>query len=487
MITDKVSNRLTGEVAAVNVPLQWEQEIAEVVLEVDPLRQYTDIELHGFYWKDFDYGYEGDTKFHLQVKINAQERNDTGEPNNSPVAMFKPTYKILLNNVTVIKLSTMDKDGDFVQCQLATFITAGGLPPPRNTTINKDCSIEITAYETDQFFDQGWGVIPVKISDFNRKAIKLKGDHRPFVQAGSQSLSDITVQFMIQTLETIEAPEFVDPTKSSQHVFYVYAGSTLIIPLYAKPYDSSKSEISFFNLRSIPRRSFPIPPLEYDVGRKSDGIKYAVVKWRPERKDVGTYVFSALVTDNLGIDGLDRNYNIIVRDINFTAPDVGTVTRPFFTLFPSDIVIRCLQNSTCSFPIYSTTKRAGGRIASVKYTTSTFKNTLISMPVKVTKNTQDMFETDVTITSDQVGGQKICFEAYDDQGTKSEKKCLGVTMEINDPCKFGPCVNGLCKSNGSTFECTCSRGYSGRLCDIDVDECASNPAKTAEPVPPASS
>ncbi|XP_048259719.1 neurogenic locus notch homolog protein 3-like isoform X2 [Haliotis rufescens] len=477
LITNKVAKRLTGEVAAVNVPLGLEQEKAEVILEVDPLRLYTDIEMHGYYWKDFDYGYTGDTNFHLQVKIDARERSDTGQPNNSPVAMFKPTYKILLNSVTVIKLSTMDKDGDFVQCQLATFITAGGLPIPRNTIINKDCSIEISAYESDHFFDQGWGVIPVKISDFNSKPISLKGDWRPVKPVGTQSLSDIMVQFMIQTLKIIEEPEFVDPTKSRQHVFYVYVGSTLEIPLYAKPYDTAKSEISIFNLRSIPRRSFPIPPLQYDTNRKSDGIKYALVKWRPGIADVGTFVLSALVTDNLGNDGQDRSYNIIVRDLNFTTPDVGTLTRPFFTLFPTDIVIRCLPNSTCSFPIYSTTRRAGGRIQSVKYLTSTLKNTQISSPVKVTKNIQEMFETDVTITSDQVGGQRICFQAYDDQGTTSERKCLGVTMEIDDPCKSDPCTPGACESNGSTFKCICKPGYTGEFCDIDVDECLSNPCQ----------
>ncbi|XP_048244522.1 uncharacterized protein LOC125376752 [Haliotis rufescens] len=477
MITDKVSKNLTGEVAAVNGPIGWEQETAEVILEVDPLSSYTDIVMHGNFWKDFDYGYNGYSRVILQVKINTHERSDTGKPNNSPVAMFKPTYKILLNSVTVIKLSTMDEDGDFVRCQPAVFMIAGGLPTPRNTTIHKDCSIEITAYESDHFFDQGWGVLPVWISDFNAKPISLKGDSRPVIPVGSQSLSDITVQFMIQTLKVIEAPEFVDPTKSSQHVFYVYAGSTLEIPLYAKPYDTSKSEISYLHVRSIPWRLFSVPPLKYDTSRQSDGVKYAIVKWRPLKADVGTYLLGALVTDNLGNDGLDRNYKIIVKDIHFATPDAVSSTRPFFTLFPTDIVIRCLQNSTCSFPIYSTTNRPGGRIASMNYTTSTFKNTQISVPVKVNKDAQEMFETDVRITSDQDGGQRICFLAYDDQGTGSEEKCLGITMEVEDPCKSAPCSYGSCKSNGSTFECICIVGYTGRLCDLDVDECLSNPCQ----------
>lgn len=53
------------------------------------------------------------------------------------------SYRILLNHVTVIKFSTTDKDGDFVQCEIAKFITAGGLPQLRNTTVYKvsNCSL----------------------------------------------------------------------------------------------------------------------------------------------------------------------------------------------------------------------------------------------------------------------------------------------------------------------------------------------------------
>ena len=46
-------------------------------------------------------------------------------------------------------------------------------------------------------------------------------------------------QFLFQTLDKLEMPEFVDPTKPSGHVFKVYVGSTLSIKLHAKPNDAT--------------------------------------------------------------------------------------------------------------------------------------------------------------------------------------------------------------------------------------------------------
>ena len=43
------------------------------------------------------------------------------------------------------------------------------------------------------------------------------------------------------------------------------------------------------------------------------------------------------------------------------------------------------------------------------------------------------------------------------------------------PCYPNPCRNdGKCSLNANAtdgFECTCSEVYTGRLCDVDVDEC----------------
>ncbi|XP_053375360.1 von Willebrand factor A domain-containing protein 2-like isoform X1 [Mercenaria mercenaria] len=42
-------------------------------------------------------------------------------------------------------------------------------------------------------------------------------------------------------------------------------------------------------------------------------------------------------------------------------------------------------------------------------------------------------------------------------------------------CDESPCVNGDCKVTGDNWFCSCHAGYTGTLCDSNIDECASNP------------
>ncbi|XP_053372931.1 fibropellin-1-like [Mercenaria mercenaria] len=45
-----------------------------------------------------------------------------------------------------------------------------------------------------------------------------------------------------------------------------------------------------------------------------------------------------------------------------------------------------------------------------------------------------------------------------------------------DPCLSSPCKNnGTCHSNEALFTCTCMAGYTGNVCETDIDECASSP------------
>ena len=46
-----------------------------------------------------------------------------------------------------------------------------------------------------------------------------------------------------------------------------------------------------------------------------------------------------------------------------------------------------------------------------------------------------------------------------------------------DHCASNDCVNGQCFNGADTYECVCDQGWTGALCDENVDDCASNPCQ----------
>jgi len=55
---------------------------------------------------------------------------------------------------------------------------------------------------------------------------------------------------------------------------------------------------------------------------------------------------------------------------------------------------------------------------------------------------------------------------------------LGLRCEKNiDERASNPCVHGMCLDFYNKFECSCIPGWSGKLCDVEINECETGPCK----------
>lgn len=51
----------------------------------------------------------------------------------------------------------------------------------------------------------------------------------------------------------------------------------------------------------------------------------------------------------------------------------------------------------------------------------------------------------------------------------------GDRCDERDYCDGNPCVNGVCVSTSKGYHCNCVEGFQGNKCDLDINECHSNP------------
>lgn len=61
-------------------------------------------------------------------------------------------------------------------------------------------------------------------------------------------------------------------------------------------------------------------------------------------------------------------------------------------------------------------------------------------------------------------------------GSPGGTTCESGTCPPTNPCAATPCQNsGTCAANGSDYTCACAPGFTGKNCEVDVDDCASSP------------
>ncbi|XP_015779995.1 PREDICTED: delta-like protein D, partial [Acropora digitifera] len=58
----------------------------------------------------------------------------------------------------------------------------------------------------------------------------------------------------------------------------------------------------------------------------------------------------------------------------------------------------------------------------------------------------------------------------------STGRTFTISFNLVSCSRIKPCKNGaLCRNKPGSFDCICPKGYTGRLCEIEIDECSSNP------------
>lgn len=74
--------------------------------------------------------------------------------------------------------------------------------------------------------------------------------------------------------------------------------------------------------------------------------------------------------------------------------------------------------------------------------------------------------------SDPCQNGATCKDLFNKFGCHCDLGWEGEVCEVDtDDCASEPCVHGRCKDYLAGFECYCHPGYAGELCDEDLDEC----------------
>nr|XP_039269162.1 sushi, von Willebrand factor type A, EGF and pentraxin domain-containing protein 1-like [Styela clava] len=70
----------------------------------------------------------------------------------------------------------------------------------------------------------------------------------------------------------------------------------------------------------------------------------------------------------------------------------------------------------------------------------------------------------------------VCSDGINDFSCSCPTGYSGKTCEIDiDDCSSNPCHNGYCSDGINNFICFCRHGFTGTLCQTDIDECSPNP------------
>ncbi|KAK3792897.1 hypothetical protein RRG08_033750 [Elysia crispata] len=316
------------------------------------------VEFEGFDWMQLGNN-KGNGPWSISTTVDLRSRNDTGQPNNSPVALSQAIYYMQFDCKHELKIPVLDPDGDEVRCEWAAGdeceVVCDGLPGA--VLDEKTCTIKFESSTAKKYVAGEFYAVALTVRDFPKTPITLDGQDK----TPSDSLSSVPIQFLIKT------PTFNDGCDDK------------------------------------PRFVHPSPPEGGEVLVQAGELSSIVV-----------------AADN------NRNDKIKVKSIDVIGP-VG------------------LQQSSLT----QDTSR-----------TNTFQKTL----------TWQTSDTDI-------GEHIVCARAINDIDKTGDPRCFTIKV-VPDPCDAKPCLNGAtCHSSKANFTCACVVGFTGRLCEINIDDCQTDPCK----------
>ncbi|XP_053391121.1 uncharacterized protein LOC128553945, partial [Mercenaria mercenaria] len=217
--------------------------------------------------------------------------------------------------------------------------------------------------------------------------------------------------FVVQVLANLITPEFVEPTLDSNHIFIMYADTTLRTKIYVKAPENTTMES--FTALGIQHEQFKLSSLQQDPKRPR--VKYAIMTWKPSAGETGPHIACVNARDDTGVDSADERCFIldVIGDV-FNHTTKVFAGKPYFVDIPSpDQYVNCKIHSTCVVPLYvkSTTE-----VVDVRVTESYIDQYQLGPIQIVTHKGETVFQTDLSFEHSLHGKEHICFIAKNKNG-----------------------------------------------------------------------
>ncbi|XP_053389988.1 uncharacterized protein LOC123552583, partial [Mercenaria mercenaria] len=292
-------------VIAVSETERWEQELLHLSFIMPTGIEIIDVNFDGKSWRKLTMQ-RGTGRWHFQTTVSTALRSDTGKYNRSPRVFAKPFFRVELGTVTKVHIPAVDDDGDFIKCRIAAFVEGGDIAiyPPPNIQVFENCTVSINTSKSSNYTDDSWIAVPVSVRDYSREKITYGTD--VFMPA-KFSFSATTVQFVVQVLVNFITPDFVEPTHESNHIFIMYADTSLRTEIYAKAPENTT--IDSFTAFGIQHETFKLSSIQQDPRRPQ--VKYAILTWKPSAGEIGRHIACANARDDTGVDSAEERCFIL--------------------------------------------------------------------------------------------------------------------------------------------------------------------------------